>query len=182
MANLAVNRPRRSRFASPLQLSFEPILLAAHLLAQPNYGDNKKILSLLAQTCRQVVHHQDHWPCVVSASTFIKRIHSISTQCKLNIPRVLSKFQIIPLIELLPLASISWMLKLSIALLALIWIPPVHQFSIHWVEDEMPQAIGNCFLEMPKVVSAGSIEATLFVTPFLFLLFPSPGPWLSPPQ
>jgi hypothetical protein len=40
MANLALNRPRWSQFASPLQLSFEPILFAAHLLAQPNYGDN----------------------------------------------------------------------------------------------------------------------------------------------
>jgi hypothetical protein len=40
MTNLALNRPLRSRFASPLQLSFEPILLAAHLLAQPNYGDS----------------------------------------------------------------------------------------------------------------------------------------------
>jgi hypothetical protein len=37
---LALNRPHRSRFASPLQLSFEPILLVALLLAQPNYGDN----------------------------------------------------------------------------------------------------------------------------------------------
>jgi hypothetical protein len=40
MANLALNCPRKSRFANPLQLCFEPILLAAHLLAQPNYGDN----------------------------------------------------------------------------------------------------------------------------------------------
>jgi hypothetical protein len=40
MANPALNRPRRSRFASPLQLTLKPILLAAHLLAQLNYGDN----------------------------------------------------------------------------------------------------------------------------------------------
>jgi hypothetical protein len=40
MANLALNCPRRGRFASPLQLSFEPILLAAHLLTQLNYDDN----------------------------------------------------------------------------------------------------------------------------------------------
>jgi hypothetical protein len=40
MANLASNRLRRSRFTSPLQLSSEPILLTAQLLAQPNYGDN----------------------------------------------------------------------------------------------------------------------------------------------
>jgi hypothetical protein len=40
MANLALNRPRRSRFANPLQLFFKPILLAFHLLVQPNYGDN----------------------------------------------------------------------------------------------------------------------------------------------
>jgi hypothetical protein len=31
------------------------------------------------------------------------------------------------------------------------------------------------FSEMPKVVSVVSIEGTLFVAPFLFLLFPSPG-------
>jgi hypothetical protein len=42
MANLALNRPRRSRFASPLQFPFKPILLAAHLPAQPNYGDNSQ--------------------------------------------------------------------------------------------------------------------------------------------
>jgi hypothetical protein len=47
MANLALNRPRRSRFASPLQLSFEPILIVAHLLAQPNYGDNNFIKTSL---------------------------------------------------------------------------------------------------------------------------------------
>jgi hypothetical protein len=38
------------------------------------------------------------------------------------------------------------------------------------------------FLEMPKVVSARSTEATLFIAPFLFLLFPSAGPWLLPLQ
>jgi hypothetical protein len=48
MANLALNHPRRSRFASPFQLTFEPILLAAHLLAQPNYGDNRGIPKIVA--------------------------------------------------------------------------------------------------------------------------------------
>ena len=80
----------------------------------------QKIFSLLAQPCRQVVHHQDHRPCAVRASPFTKWIHSICTQCKSNVPRVLSKFQIILLIELLPLASIGWTSKHSVALLALI--------------------------------------------------------------
>jgi hypothetical protein len=47
MANLALNRPRRSRFASPLKLRFEPILLATHLLAQLNYGDNRFITRVM---------------------------------------------------------------------------------------------------------------------------------------
>jgi hypothetical protein len=79
----------------------------------------------------------------MSASSITKRIHSIHTQPKPNIPRVLSKFQIILLIELLPLASISWMSDLSITLLALIRILPPHQFSILWVGEEMPQVIVN---------------------------------------
>jgi hypothetical protein len=49
MANLALNRPRRSRFASLLQLFFEPILLAAHLLAQPNYGDNTSSVIMISR-------------------------------------------------------------------------------------------------------------------------------------
>jgi hypothetical protein len=40
------------------------------------------------------------------------------------------------------------MSDLSITLLALIRIPPPHQFSILWVGEEMPQAIGN--LEVPQ--------------------------------
>jgi hypothetical protein len=33
-------RPRRSRFTSQSYSSFGPILFTAHLLVQPNYGDN----------------------------------------------------------------------------------------------------------------------------------------------
>ena len=87
----------------------------------------QKIFSLLAQPCRQVVHRQDHRPSAVSASPVTKQIHSIRTQRKPNVPWILSKFQIILLIEFLPLPSISWMSKLSIALLAL---------SILWVGEE----------------------------------------------
>jgi hypothetical protein len=79
----------------------------------------------------------------MSASSITERIHSIRTQCKPKIPQVLSKFQIILLIELLPLASISWMLELSVTLLALIRIPPPHQFGILWVREETPQTVGN---------------------------------------
>jgi hypothetical protein len=79
----------------------------------------------------------------VSASSITKQIHSIRTQPKPNIPRILSKFLIILLIELLPLASISSMLELSITLLPLIQIAPPHQFSILWVGEETPHAISN---------------------------------------
>jgi hypothetical protein len=94
---------------------------------------------------------------------------------------------IILLIELLPLASISWMAELPVALLALIRIPPAHQFSIFGLKKKRLRrsATGRyhitiaqiflCSSEMPKVVSVGSTEATLFVAPFLFLLFPFPG-------
>jgi hypothetical protein len=54
MANLALNCPHRSRFASVLQLSFEPILLAAHLLAQLNYDDNTYLFHLAWKTKREV--------------------------------------------------------------------------------------------------------------------------------
>ena len=96
------------------------INIDARMLGSLYKDGQQKIFSLLAQPCRQVVHRQDHRPCDVRSSPFTKWIHSIRTQCKSNVPRVLSKFQIILLIELLPLASISWMSKLSVALLALI--------------------------------------------------------------
>ena len=96
----------------------ENINIDARMLGSLYKGGQQKIFSLLAQPCRQVVHRQDHRPCVVRASPFTKWIHSVHT--RRNVPRVLSKFQIILLIELLPLASIGWMSKLSVALLALI--------------------------------------------------------------
>jgi len=58
-------------------------------------------------------HRQYHWPPRdMGASLFTKRIHSIRTQCKPNITQVLSNFQIIVLIKLLPLAINSgWLIS-----------------------------------------------------------------------
>jgi hypothetical protein len=68
----------------------------------------------MAQPCSQVVHHQYHWSYVVGATSSTKRIHSIRTQRKPNIFRVILKFQIVLLIEFLPPPSISWMSELFI--------------------------------------------------------------------
>ena len=95
-------------------------ILMAGCLGSLYKNGQQKIFPLLAQPCRQVVHRQDHRPSAVIASPITKRIHSVHTQRKPNVPWVLSKFQIILLIKFLPLPSISWMSKLSIALLALI--------------------------------------------------------------
>ena len=73
-----------------------------------------------------------------------------------NISRVLSKFQIVLLIEYLPLPSISWMSELSITLLELIWIPPLHQLNILWVREETPQTNENRrYLSHPKISILG---------------------------
>ena len=105
--------------------------------------DNRRYFSLLAQPRRQIVHRQYHWPRAVGATSFTERIHSIRTQRKPNVSRIIPKFMIILVIEFLPLSSIRWMSQLSITLLALIWIPPSHQLSVLWVREETPKAIGN---------------------------------------
>ena len=74
------------------------------------------------------------------------------------------------------------MSKLSVTLLAFIWIPPSHLFGIIWVQEETSQANKNweglnnhernfaLLPRMTKLVSACSIDATLFLASFLFLI------------
>jgi len=48
-------------------------------------GD-EKVLSLLTQVRRDVVHGQDHWPCAAVGHPLIEGIYSICVQGKPYIP------------------------------------------------------------------------------------------------
>jgi len=79
-----------------------------------------------------------------------------------------------------------WRFKIQTTPLCVAHVVPTVQHPL--VQEEMPQMIRNwevphnhgrnlpCFSEMPKLVSDGSTEATLFLTPFTFHLFSSAGP------
>jgi hypothetical protein len=90
MANLTLNRPRKDRFASPLQLSFEP----AHLLPQPNYTDNSclrgcrtsrsvssgsTIRVASTQLCQETTRGRDFWDAAWPDEVVVVAWHSATS-------------------------------------------------------------------------------------------------------